>query len=101
MDKASKRILKIKAALWESRNEDRLLSKAIRAYRDPEADRQPRGETELIVSGKTVTIRNIPLIEKDGELYENLHLTATLEEVLQEMYGDLPPSEVDFDELLK
>jgi len=100
MDTNIQRILKIKAALWESRNEDRLLSKAIRTYRDPEADRQPRGESELIVSGKTVTIRNIPLVEKDGELYENLHLTATLEEVLEEMYGENPPSEVDFEDLL-
>lgn len=100
LGKEEKKILKLKAAMWEGRNEERLLSKAIRAYRDPKADGQPIGQVEVLVGTKAVIVENVPLVEQNGQLYENLHLTSTLEEVLEELYGGYPPERVDFNELL-
>lgn len=101
MDKKDKIILKIKASMWESRNEERLLSKAIRAYQDPQNSYRKKGNVTVYVSGKKVCVTNVPLIEQDGQLYENLHLTATLEEILEEIFGDNPPNIVNFDDLLE
>lgn len=47
-----------------------------------------------------VLVKNVPLINHNGEVYENLHLTSTIEEIIEEEYESLPDS-IDFEELLK
>ena len=97
LGKEEKKILKLKAAMWEGRNEERLLSKAIRAYRDPKADYQPLGSVAVVVGSKKVMVENVPLVvDEDGQVYHNLHLTSTIEEILEEIYGENPPETVDF-----
>lgn len=94
-----KQILKLKAAIWESRNEERFLSKAIRSYKESEENQLPKETVKVVVRGKDVSVKEVPLILEQGELYENLHLTATLEEVIGDLYKETP-EEVSFKELL-
>lgn len=101
LNQKDKQILKIKSAMWESCNEDRLLSKAIRAYKDPQADEAPKESLNIIVNGKEVVVRNVPHLQSSDEIYENLFLSATLEEIVSQLYQDETPEVIDFEELVK
>jgi hypothetical protein len=101
LQRKDQQILKLKAAMWESGNEKLLLSKAIRAYQDPSARDQPKDTVEIYLNGHMVIVKNVPHIFKGNELYENVRLSAALEEVLEERYDGHFPTEINFEELLK
>ncbi|WP_449442843.1 hypothetical protein [Ureibacillus acetophenoni] len=99
------RIAKVKAAIFESRNVERLISKAIRAYRDPRLNEVPKGEVTLYFGNngeKEILVKNVPMVELEGQTYENLQLTATLEEIIE---SDSNFSQgkyvIEFEDLLK
>lgn len=97
------RIARLKAAMWESRNLERLLSKAVRSYIDPADSNQVKKDVAFFFEnqgGKNVLVKNVPHINHNGEVYENLHLTSTIEEIIEEEYESLPDS-IEFEELLK
>ena len=100
LDKDTRRILKLKAAMWENRNEERLISKAIAAYQDPQKENQLKGSITLFIDGKEVVVKNVPLIQRGDELFENLLLSVALEQVLKEMEEEVP-REIDFEDLLR
>lgn len=97
-----RRILKLKAAMWEHNSENRLLSKAIRAYEETNTLdlRQKKESVKLYISGQPIRVNNVPHIFDGNELFENLYLNSALEEVILELYGDQIPNELDFEELL-
>jgi hypothetical protein len=97
------RIATLKAAMWESRNIERLLSKAVRSYIDPSSLVNPKRDIQLYFGEngeKEIIVKNVPHLIKDGEVFENLQLTSTIETIIEEAYETLP-GVLEFDDLLK
>lgn len=104
LDRHAARIAKLKAAMWESRNIERLISKAVRSYVDPDSSNQVKKDIHLTIGDskdkKEILVKGVPHIVQGGEAYENIHLLATIEQILEEEFQSLPNS-ICFDELLK
>lgn len=101
-------IAKVKAAIFESRNVEALISKAIRAYNDPRLELAPKGDITIYYGSnneKEVVIKNAPLVEFEGNVYENTQLTATIEEILDSgnlgRFPNIQSGSIEFEELLK
>ena len=100
------RVAKVKAAIFDSGNTERFISKAIRTYQDPRLDEVPKGEVVVRIgynNEKEILVTNVPMVEFEGEVYANLDLTATLEEILdndQEMASLITNNQIDFNKLL-
>jgi hypothetical protein len=97
------RVARLKAAMWEGGNVERLISKAILAYTDTTKS-QPKRDVELYIGDKTIVVKNVPHLPVKSEVgdltpRENLILTALLEEVIEEEYPS--KTEIEFRDLLK
>jgi len=99
------RIAKVKEAIFESRNVERLISKAIRAYNDPRLNEVPKGEVSIYIGNngeKEIIVKNVPMVELEGQIYENLQLTATLEEIIESDSNFSQGNKaIEFEDLLK
>lgn len=99
------RIAKVKAAIFESRNVERLISKSIRAYSDPRLNEVPKEEVSIYIGEngeKEIIVKNVPMVELEGQIYVNLQLTATLEEILENEPSLYQKSNViEFEDFLK
>lgn len=101
-------IAKVKAAIFESGNVDRLISKAIRTYNDPGFNQAPKGDITIYYGSNNeneIVIKNVPLVEFEGNVFENLQLTAAIEEVLDgdnsQRFPNIKSGSIEFEELLK
>lgn len=96
------RIVKLKSAMYESRNIERLISKAVRAYHDPRYAPAPKKDITFYLGDegeREVVVKNVPLIVHDGLEVENILLSAEIEQALQEDFAE--SETVNFDDLLK
>lgn len=89
---------KIKAALYTAGNQDELVNKAIRAYREEEKHTNLM-DVHLNIGDKKVLVKQVPGFSGDNEeKLGNLHLLAALEDVLSQ-WSQLPDT-ITFEEIL-
>lgn len=97
------RVAKLKAAMYESRNIERLLSKAVRSYQDSRYLTAPKKDMTFYLGDegeRAVVVKNVPLIIHGETEVENILLSAEIEQALQEDETLKVQSSIEFDDLL-
>lgn len=100
MNNLDRKILALKAALWEGGDTDKLLSKAVRTYKD--VMNFPKADSHIYINGKEVLIKDVPQILNNQKMYENIRLMAAIEDLVEEKYSNNKkiPNKIEFCSLL-
>ena len=96
LSKQVETIATLKGAMYGNGNVTAFLEKAIKAYEET-AHNQQHKTIVVTVNDRQIEVKNTPLLEYNGQSFENVHLGAALEDVLTG--ADI--AEVDFTDLIQ
>jgi hypothetical protein len=94
----------LKAALYAGGNLSKLVRNAIQTYSESLPQEVVEKTLSMDIQGYNVTVLNVPYLQLEGEIHENLILSATLERIIEQKIKEAPLNtnslEFNFKELL-